>query len=164
MPDEIDIKMCATATNHAQLGNTGSCTCGLKRYVVKTERPKVLDCAFCGNLPEPEPTMNQQSIFTHVFCATEGCPAFSNVVQIDRWNQRRCHEQEVAHIPKEEPIFVLRARDMFALKPLWVWIDLADKKAGPAGERVSEEKVQSAMTRANEMQAHQQAHGNKVPD
>lgn len=169
MADEFDIKQCAQTTNHAPLGQTGSCMCGLKKYVIKTERPKVFDCAFCGNLPEPvadgadgAPPVNASP--NEVFCATEGCPAFSNVVTLDRWNQRRNHEMEVAHIPKEEPIFVLRSRDALALKPVWVWVDLAERSRGMAGEKAPEEKVDSAVARANEMTQFQQKNGNKMPD
>lgn len=93
-----------------------------------------------------------------VFCPIPACPAFSNVVDVVVWNARASHELEVAKIPLDEPIFVLRAKDSLSLVPAYTWIDLAEKK------KVNEEKLATAVGRTEEMQTFQRINGSRIPD
>jgi hypothetical protein len=149
---------CGKITKHVQIPGTSSCWCGGWGYKYTLEK-KELDlnnlppCAWCSQPPSIDSIATQE-----VFCATEGCPAFSNVVTKERWCERGVHEMEVMWIPKEEPIFVLRAQDQLSLVPIYQWVDLAEKK------KVPEEKTDLAMKRASEMDAYQRAVKSKLPD
>jgi hypothetical protein len=110
-------------------------------------------CPWCE--ADPEPTAIGSTL---VFCPTPGCPAFSNVVTVDIWNSRAPNELLVRHIPSDEPIFVLRARDPLALIPIYTWIDLAEKK------KVNEAKINRAVGQAEEFQTFQRGSGTKLPD
>lgn len=110
-------------------------------------------CGWCGK----PPTVANISPM-ELCCATEGCPAFSNVVSAERWSQRGIHEMEVMHIPAEEPIFIMRGQDQLAMVPIYTWIDLAEKK------NIPEAKQEAALKRANEMDAFQRTEKSKLPD
>lgn len=110
-------------------------------------------CGWCGVQPT---VANLQPM--ELFCATEGCPAFSNVVSAERWSQRDVHEMEVMHIPAEEPIFILRGRDPLAQVSVYTWIELAEK------HHVPDEKTDTALKRAGEMAAYERAEKSKMPD
>jgi hypothetical protein len=164
MPDELDVRICNQTTKHAQLGNTGSCMCGTKKYKVEPEGPFVGRCPFCAQQPEvvkATPTaveVDAAAAEPEVFCATEGCVAFTAQVPLSKWNQRAPHELEVMRIPTEEPIFVLRAQDKLALVPVYNWIELAERK------NVPDSKTDAAVERANEMQEYQRGQFSKIPD
>jgi hypothetical protein len=155
-----DIKMCEETTHHDQLGNTGSCLCTYKKYPVKQEGPFIARCPFCGEQPEVANHIETEPpIPREVFCPTEGCPAFSNVVSLEVWNRFRApHEQRVAQIPTNEPIFVLRAQDSIAPMIVWSWIAHAERR------NVKDEKLNSAINDAKAMEAFQNEHGKKLPD
>lgn len=148
-------KFCGETTKHSHLGNTGSCLCGLKKYPMKKEvdMNHLPPCDWCDQPPSIADIVSQE-----VFCATEGCPAFSNVVSKERWLQRRPHSMETMWIPTEEPIFVLRGQDQLAQYPVWNWIDLAERKD------VVEHKLNSAVERANLMVKFETEVKSKLPD
>lgn len=160
MADELDKKMCADMTKHAQLGNTGSCMCGYKLYPKDRDLSQPYPCPFCSNPPNVASYVQDSNppVPAAVYCVTEGCPAHLNEVSTEKWNTRRTHEQDVAHIPTDEPIFVLRAQDQLALIPGWTWVDLAERKDVP------EYKVDSATARLNAMDVFQRTIGGKMPD
>lgn len=148
-------KFCGETTQHAHLGNTGSCLCGLKKYPVKKEADvnNLPPCDWCDQPPSISDIQTQE-----VYCATEGCPAFSNVVSKERWCQRRPHSMETMWIPTTEPIFVFRGQDCLAQFPVWGWIDLAEKK------KVVNHKLESAVERANQMVKFEREVKSKLPD
>lgn len=61
-------------------------------------------------------------------------------------------------IPKDEPVFLLRAQDVNAPIVLEYWADLSEK------ERASGDIVAMARVQAAEMRIWQQSHGCKIPD
>lgn len=159
-----DIKQCEMTTNHAQLPGKTSCWCGYKQYETVlepakplTEEEKIVNnlprCPWCQVPPELASIAPQE-----VFCPTEGCPAFSNVVSVEKWCAMSVHHNEVSMIPADEPVFILRAQDQLSLVPAWTWVDLAEKK------NVNAEKVTAAAKRASEMDAYQRAEKSKLPD
>lgn len=165
-----DIKQCEETTHHSEFSDTGACYCGFKKYP-KPEIVKIPRCPFCKQEPEKVESDDGEMIlespgratlfqFTklEVFCATEGCPAFSNVVSLEKWSQRAPHEQEVMNIPDDEPIFVLRAKDSLTMIPVYTWIELAEKN------RVGEVKLNNAVNRAKEMEKFQNKNKTKLPD
>lgn len=153
--DPIVAKQCGETTRHAELPGTGSCLCGFKKYA----KPKVIDmnnlptCGWCSMPPNIADIQTRE-----VFCSTVGCPAFSNVVPVDRWCQRGVHEMEVMWIPAEEPIFVLRGRDPLAQVPVYTWIELAEK------HKVPDYKTDVAVAQADAMGKYQTAGKSKMPD
>lgn len=93
-----------------------------------------------------------------VMCATEGCPPFGAIVSAEKWGTMGGHYAEVAFIRQDEPIFVLQGHDVLALVPVYTWIDNAEKK------KVPEEKINSAVKRAEEMQSWQRGEEARLPD
>lgn len=148
-------KFCGETTKHAHLGNTGSCLCGLKKYPVKKEADlnNLPPCDWCDQPPSIHSIQTQE-----VYCATEGCPAFSNVVSKERWIQRRPHAMETMWIPTEEPIFVLRGQDKLAQAPAWDWVNIAEKY------KVVEHKIDSATERIGQMVKYEREVKSKMPD
>lgn len=124
----------------------------------------MIRCPFCKKLPEPvNPEAFKAAIATpggnpEVFCATEGCPAFANEVSLEVWERRAPHETLVKHIPSDEPIFVIRAKDSIGLVIVYQWIALAEK------HNVNEAKLDSAVETVGLMQLYQDTLGNKLPD
>lgn len=153
-------KQCQELSNHQELGDSGRCWCGAKTYPKAKPRTTVPRCGFCGKDPQPSegPLNPGTGLPNEVFCATEGCPAFSNVVTLEKWLDRGAHEKLIMDIPLEEPIFVLRAQDGLALTAIYTWVDLGEKR------KVNEEKLNRAVAHAEEFQSYQRANGCKIPD
>lgn len=102
-------------------------------------------CRFCGKQPD----IIQGTEPPEVCCVTEGCPAFSNVVSLEKWNETPAHEALVVDVPLDEPVFVFRAKDPLALKAIYEWIDVAERKG------VNEEKLDKAVAHAETFQKFQ---------
>lgn len=154
-----DIKQCEETTGHAELAGKGSCWCGFKKYKAATD--PTYRCGWCGKLPEPclhfDGELEGQPN-GDVYCNSKDCPAYSNIVTLEVWQRRQPHEQLVARIPTDEPIFILRAQDALALIPGYKWIELAEKK------EVDPDKVARALADIETMKQWQQANGSKIPD
>jgi len=67
--------------------------------------------------------------------------------------------QDLANkIPKDEPVFLLRAQDSAAPYAVGFWADMAESSgAAPNIVKAAREQVEA-------MRAWQEAHGNKIPD